>query len=93
MASPRRTRAGRMRVERRSHGTCVPVFSPGLKEGRVMEDRKLELQLQLANRRMVELQDELERMLLRAKKLSEASRKRVMASMGLFHSSRMFIRH
>jgi hypothetical protein len=58
-----------------------------------MEDRKLELQLQLANRRMVELHNELEGILLRARKLSEASRKRVMASMGLSHSSRMFIRH
>jgi hypothetical protein len=58
-----------------------------------VKDHKLELQLQVANRRMAKLHIELEEMLTRAKELSEASRKRVMKSMELFHSSRMFIRH
>jgi hypothetical protein len=58
-----------------------------------MEGRKLELELQLAHRRLDELHDELEQMLRHAKELSEESRTRVMASMGLFHNHRMFIRH
>ena len=58
-----------------------------------MEDRKLELELQLEHRRMDELHSELEQMLHHAKQRSEESRKRVMASMGLLHNHRMFIRH
>jgi hypothetical protein len=58
-----------------------------------VKDRKLELQLQVANRRKASLHIELEQMLVRARELSEASRRRVLKSMGLFHSSSLFIRH
>jgi len=58
-----------------------------------VEDRKLELRLQLEHRRIAELHSELELMLRQAKERAEESRKHVMASMGLFHSHRMFIRH
>jgi hypothetical protein len=58
-----------------------------------VEDRALELQLQLETRRMAKLHRELEQMLQHARKLSEESRKRAMASIGLFHNHRMFIRH
>ena len=47
-----------------------------------MEDHKLELQLRLANRRMIELHLELRDILRHARELSEASRRRSMASMG-----------
>jgi hypothetical protein len=58
-----------------------------------VEDCKLELELQVAHRRMVELHNELEQILQRARERSEESRKRVLACMGLLHSHRMFIRH
>lgn len=58
-----------------------------------MEDRKLELELQLEQRRIDELHSELEQMLRHARERSEESRRRVMASMGLLPRSRMFIRH
>jgi hypothetical protein len=58
-----------------------------------MEDRKLELELQLERRRMDEIHSELEQMLRHARRLSEESRKRVRSSMGLSHKSRMFSRH
>jgi hypothetical protein len=58
-----------------------------------MEDRTLELKLQLEHRRIAELRSELEQMLGHARERSEESRKRVMANMGLVDRSRMFIRH
>jgi hypothetical protein len=54
---------------------------------------RFELELQLEHRRMDEIHSELEQMLRHARERSEESRKRVMASMGLFHTSRMFIRY
>jgi len=56
-------------------------------------NRRLELELQLEQRRIAELHRELEQMLLRARERSEESRKRFMANMGRFHSHLMFIRH
>jgi hypothetical protein len=58
-----------------------------------VKDHQLELKLQLEQQRMDELHDELEHLLRNARERSEESRKRVLASMGLLHNHRMFIRH
>jgi len=58
-----------------------------------VEDHKLEVQLQVVDSRIDELHDELEQMLRRAKQISEESRRRVMATMGIPYSHHMFIRH
>jgi hypothetical protein len=58
-----------------------------------MEDRKLELELQLARRRIDEIHSQLEQMLRHARERSEESRKLVMANMGLVRDARMFIRN
>jgi arginine deiminase len=52
-----------------------------------------EEELQRENQRITEIHSELEQMLQHARERSQESRKRVMASMGLLHNHRMFIRH
>jgi hypothetical protein len=54
---------------------------------------RLDLEFESEQQRIDELHRELEQMLRHAKERSEESRKRVMESMGLFHSLKMFIRH
>jgi len=52
-----------------------------------------EAKLQPANQWIANIRSELKQMLRHAKERSEIGGKRVMASMGLFHNLRMFIRH
>jgi hypothetical protein len=53
----------------------------------------LEAESQRENQRIAEIHRELEEMLRHAKERSAASLKRAMASTGVFHNPRMFIRH